>query len=458
MKKLTALILALVMLLTLAACAAKPAATEPEQPEQTPAAEETTQPEQTEQASAEETAAGTQTPMTGNVITDEDVSLTIWMIGDREEHFNTAIEAYTEIHPNVSIDISYFDTSTLKSNCMAAAASDTLPECFYSYSGAIGSYYATNGYAMDLTQYAADNNWEDLFLEPALELAKWNGVVYGVPMTYNTFDVMYRSDIFESLGLSEPATWDEFENCLAVLKESGITPFAIGNSSAWDLSRLFALTLEAIAGSEEYDRLCKEQTADWSTNESVIATLNKLKEWYDKGYFLEGFMTLAPNDARNLWYQGQCGMRVDGFVWNMISNDRDMSQYGVFHMPSQHAGENTRCSTYNTCVMINPSVDENQFAVAVDFLEYALTNPDFDSYKSYPVSYKAVTHPDVEGFELLEEILADNEAYGTMPTIDTALSTEVFAKLNSAMEMCLTGDISVEEAAGMVQAQLAAEG
>ena len=121
MKKLTALILALVMLLTLAACAAKPAATEPEQPEQTPAAEETTQTEQTEQAPAEETAAGTQTPVTGNVITDEDVSLTIWMIGDREEHFNTAIEAYTAVHPNVSIDISYFDTSTLKSNCMAAA-------------------------------------------------------------------------------------------------------------------------------------------------------------------------------------------------------------------------------------------------------------------------------------------------------------------------------------------------
>ncbi len=399
-------------------------------------------------------SADTETPVTGNMITDDKVSLEIWMINDREKHFTEAIAAYEAVHPNVEIEISYFDTATLKNNCMASAASGTMPDCFYSYSGAIGSYYALNGFAINLDEYAAENKWDDLFLAPAIELTKWDGSIYGIPMTYNTFDVLYRSDIFEKLGLTEPATWDEFENCLAVLKENGITPFAIGNSSAWDLSRLFAFTLDAIAGNEEYDRLCKEQTADWSTNEYVIATLNKLKEWYDKGYFLEGFITLAPNDARNLWYQGEAGMRVDGFIWNMISNDRVMSNYGVFHLPSFNEGQTTRCSTYNTCVMINPEVSENQFKVAMDFLEYALTNPDFDGFKSYPVSYKAVTHPDVEGFELLEEILEDNATYGTMPTIDTALSTEVFAQLNSAMEMYLTGVISVEEAAGMVQAKL----
>ena len=401
--------------------------------------------------------ADTETPVTGKMITDEDVSLEIWMINEREQHFTEAIAAYQEIHPNVEIEISYFDTSTMKNNCMASAASGTMPDCFYSYSGAIGSYYALNGFAINLDEYASENDWENIFREEALELAKWDGSIYGIPMTYNTFDVLYRLDIFEELGLSEPETWDDFENCLAVLKENGITPFAIGNSSAWDLSRLFSFTLDAIAGNEEYDKLCKEQTADWSTNEYVKATLEKLKEWYDKGYFLDGFMTLEPNDARNLWYAGEAAMRVDGFIWNMISNDREMSDYGVFHLPSYNEGQTTRCSTYNTCVMINPEVSDDQFAVAIDFFEYALTNPDFDGYKSYPVSYKAVTHPDVEGFELLEEILDDNTTYGTMPTIDTALSTEVFAQLNSAMEMYLSGTVSVEEAAGMVQSQLEAE-
>lgn len=401
--------------------------------------------------------ADTETPVTGKMITDEDVSLEIWMINDREQHFTEAIAAYQEIHPNVEIEISYFDTSTMKNNCMASAASGTMPDCFYSYSGAIGSYYALNGFAINLDEYASENDWGNIFREEALELAKWDGSIYGIPMTYNTFDVLYRLDIFEELGLSEPETWDDFENCLAVLKENGITPFAIGNSSAWDLSRLFSFTLDAIAGNEEYDKLCKEQTADWSTNEYVKATLEKLKEWYDKGYFLDGFMTLEPNDARNLWYAGEAAMRVDGFIWNMISNDREMSDYGVFHLPSYNEGQTTRCSTYNTCVMINPEVSDDQFAVAIDFFEYALTNPDFDGYKSYPVSYKAVTHPDVEGFELLEEILDDNTTYGTMPTIDTALSTEVFAQLNSAMEMYLSGTVSVEEAAGMVQSQLEAE-
>ncbi len=407
-----------------------------------------------ESSASSEGGGGTVTSVTGNLITDEKVELEVWMINDREAHFTAAIDAYTKEHPNVSIEMSYLDTNTLKNNEMAAAASNTLPDAYYSYSGTIGAYYPENGYAIDLTDYAAEHNWSEKFLAPALTLTSWNGRIYGLPMTYNTFDIMYRQDIFQELGLEEPTTWDEFENCLAVLKENGITPWAVGANGNWDLQRVFSLVLEAFAGSEVNDELCVEWTGDWSTNEAVKAAFEKIKEWYEKGYFLEGFLILTPNDARNLWYQGQAAMRVDGFVWNMISNDRDMSQYGVFHLPSAIDGQTTRCSTYNTCVMLNPELTDDQFAVALDFFEYALMNPEFDGYKSYPVAYKAVTHPDVEGFELLEEILADNDTYGTMPTFDTALPTEVHARFSSAMEMYITGSIDVDEAAAMVQASL----
>lgn len=446
MKKLLTCVLSLLMLISLAACGSNGSNEDPPSAPEAPAA----QPSQEEH----EEPAGTPTSITGNIITDKDVALDVWMINDREAHFTAAIEAYTKEHPNVTIEISYLDTNTLKNNAMAAAASNTLPDCFYSYSGTIGAYYPENGYAMDLSTYAQSHNWNELFLAPALELASWDGKIYGIPMTYNTFDVMYRSDLFQQFGLEEPTTWEAFENCLAVLKENGITPWAVGANGNWDLQRVFSLVLEAHGGAAVNDALCVDWTEDWSTNEAVRASFEKIKEWYDKGYFLEGFLTLTPNDARNLWYQGQAGMRVDGFVWNMISNDRDMSQYGVFHIPSALDGQTTRCSTYNTCVMLNPGLTEEQFSVALDFFEFALTNPDFDSYKSYPVAYKAVSHPDAEGFELLEEILEDNELYGTMPTFDTALPTEVHTKFSSAMEMYITGAIDVQEAMSMVQSEL----
>lgn len=398
--------------------------------------------------------ADTTTSVTGNTITDNPVSLDIWMINDREAHFSRAIEAYQTEHPNVTINISYLDTNTLKNNEMIAAASDTLPDIYYNYSGTIGAYYPQNGYAMDLTEYAAANSWESLYLPEALRLCTWNGKVSGIPMTYNTFDVLYRKDIFEKLNLAEPTTWEEFENCLAVLKENGIVPWAIGANSNWDLQRVFTLVLEAFAGSELNDALCSTWTADWTQTPAVKQAFEKIHEWYDKGYFIEGFLTLSPNDARNLWYQGQCAMRVDGFIWNMISNDRDMSQYGVFHMPSALEGQETRCSNYNTCCMLNSKLSQEQFNVAIDFIEFALVNPDFDSYKSYPVSYQAATYPNVEGFELLTEILEDNKTYGTMPTFDTMLPSSVHAKFSSAMEMYLSDMVSVEDVIAMVQAEL----
>jgi len=450
MKRLIALMLAVILPIGLVGCGgsetssttASPAATESDT---LPAATESDTP-----------PAGSKTSITGNIITDDPVTLDVWMIADREAHFTAAIEAYTTEHPNVKIEMSYLDTNTLKNNAMTAAASNTLPDCYYSYSGTIGSYYPLNGYAIDMSSYAAEHGWDDLFLQSALELCSWDGKIYGIPMTYNTFDVLYRQDLFAQYGLEAPVTWEEFENCLAVLKENGVTPWAIGANGNWDLQRVFSLVLEAYAGAQEHDTLAVDWTGDWSSNEAVKNTFEKIKEWYDNGYFIDGFLTLTPNDARNLWYQGEAAMRIDGFIWNMISNDREMSQYGVFHIPSTVEGQTTRCSTYNTCMMLNPSLSDDRFAVALDFFEYALVNPAFDEFKSYPVAYKAVSHPDAEGFELLEQILEDNITYGTMPTLDTALPTSVHTKLSSALEMYITGSIGVDEAAAMIQAEMEA--
>ena len=57
-----------------------------------------------------------------------------------------------------------------------------------------------------------------------LEIESVNGV-YGVPYALNASGVIYNKDIFESLGLSIPKTWNEFLNLAQTLQDKEITPF-----------------------------------------------------------------------------------------------------------------------------------------------------------------------------------------------------------------------------------------
>ena len=56
----------------------------------------------------------------------------------------------------------------------------------------------------------------DLWEDPAMaDLASTKGAMtldgaqWGVPYTYYQWGVYYRKDIFEELGLEEPATWEQ---------------------------------------------------------------------------------------------------------------------------------------------------------------------------------------------------------------------------------------------------------
>ena len=60
-----------------------------------------------------------------------------------------------------------------------------------------------------------------------------------LPFDTPTLVLFYRTDIFQKLGLTPPATWDEhFENCQAIQK-SGLTPFGSASMANLDVSIIY---------------------------------------------------------------------------------------------------------------------------------------------------------------------------------------------------------------------------
>lgn len=73
------------------------------------------------------------------------------------------------------------------------------------------------------------------------QIVKLNGKAYVIAMQVNAQALMYRSDIFEKLGLAVPKTYDELLAAAQKIKDSGEAPYALGATwkTGWNLGEDF---------------------------------------------------------------------------------------------------------------------------------------------------------------------------------------------------------------------------
>ena len=82
------------------------------------------------------------------------------------------------------------------------------------------------------------------WLENASEIAKAGSkvgdTVIGMPMTVESFGIIYNKDLFAKAGIEkEPATFEELVDAVNKLEAIGVTPFATGFATGWVLGQHF---------------------------------------------------------------------------------------------------------------------------------------------------------------------------------------------------------------------------
>jgi multiple sugar transport system substrate-binding protein len=74
---------------------------------------------------------------------------------------------------------------------------------------------------------------EDEFLAPVLDLLRWHGNVYGLPVEVDPWVMFYNRDLFDEAGVSYPPAgwrWDGFLTMAHSLGASGVVRFPFGSS------------------------------------------------------------------------------------------------------------------------------------------------------------------------------------------------------------------------------------
>jgi raffinose/stachyose/melibiose transport system substrate-binding protein len=382
------------------------------------------------------------------------MQLTIWRLTGVKEALDVLAKEYNEANPGVQIIPAYYDTDGIKDACKVAASSKTLPDMWFNWGGSLGGFYAENDLVYDLSGYAKQHNWDKVFSPGALNLCTLSGKLAGYPISYNVLDVYYRKDIFAKYNLKIPTTFEEFENVCAVLKQNGIIPISTGGQYGWHTMRFVELLIEHYAGAELHDKMNTFQVS--YDNDAVVKALTKYKEFCDKGYFPQGFITANPNDTNIAVYAGRAAMDIQGQWYDsgIIQNEQDMSLYGTFAFPS---GETNRLSAFAEMIQLNANLSPEKLEACIKFLDFYYSKQAlarFGEYYNQPLPRLDAEMP--ANMPNVKIMLDTSNKNGTFTITDQAFPTEVADELFRVQDGIANNQITPRDGASRIQAAITA--
>jgi multiple sugar transport system substrate-binding protein len=199
---------------------------------------------------------------------------------------------FDAMHPNLTVELEIVDREAWKSQIRNALSANP-PDVVNWYAANRMLPYVESGLFMDISDmYDAG----DL---PGLDAVKGamtiDGKQWGVPYSYYQWGIYYREDIFNELGLTEPATFEEeMANCQAII-DSGRKCYSIGSKFLWTAGGWFDYLNMRTNGFDFHMELAQGKVA-W-TDDRVRETFANWRKLIDMGAFIDDHQTYSWQEA-----------------------------------------------------------------------------------------------------------------------------------------------------------------
>jgi len=176
------------------------------------------------------------------------------------------------------------------------------------------------GQILSLKDYDAQYGWSERFAPSLLARNMYTadgatfgeGELWGLSAESEIVGFFYNKQIFSDAGVSVPTTFAEFETALATLRDAGIPALLLGNLDKFQAIHLFG-ELQGTSTTREYlDDLIYRRNDKSFDDPSMLFAANKLIEWKEAGYFLDGFDGISSDDAVALFASGAGAILLQG--------------------------------------------------------------------------------------------------------------------------------------------------
>ena len=316
MKKWTALLFSLIMLVSLAASCGGSTATQTTA-STSAAAKNDDDKDKDKQEETDEASEATESKKENTSSNDGNNVISFWNLGVEspdKEYYQSSVDAFNaNTESGYKIETTNIQNDTYKEKLVIAMSSSQCPDLYTSWSGGPMNEYIDAGFAQPITELVNASDIKDKIMDAAWAQASYKDEIYALPiLNVSISGVFYNTEMFEKYDLSVPETVTELEAVCDTLVENGITPFALANASKWTGSMYFMSLATRKGGLDPFNA-----AADGSgsfENESYEYAGTKIQEWVNKNYFPDGVNSLSEDDgqAKQLMYQETAAMLLCG--------------------------------------------------------------------------------------------------------------------------------------------------
>lgn len=299
----------------------------------------------------------------------------------------------------------------------------------------------------------------DAFLPGTVEGAKYNGVLYAAPWFTNASVLFYRTDLLEQAGIKKvPKTWQEWQDAYKMVGKDAVE---------------YAFSFQ---GNQSEAMVCDWNEFIWSFGGKVLdengKPVSNSKENIEATRFMAGLVgTLAPEDvttyaeseSEEIFKQGKSlTCRTWSGSWNTFNNEAESQvagKVGMTFLPVNDAASSGRSCMGGLDLVTNAWIDEAHKEAANTFIKWLTSEEvekEFTLMSSQPPAIKAIySDADVLAkIPFYKDFFSIIEAGGTRP------QSPNYAELSDAIQRnvytALTGEKTVEEALNALQEELEA--
>jgi raffinose/stachyose/melibiose transport system substrate-binding protein len=265
----------------------------------------------------------------------EPVTLRVWdsFTGPEGETVDAVLAAFMEANSNITIEREVFDYEQILQTANVALSSSTGPDVMYYAPGpGYAGVLADAELIVPLEDLAEEYGWNERIAAAALEQAKVDGVLYGLPLEIDLIGMFANRSILDQEGWEIPETIEEMVAFCGEAREAGYIPLAFSNNPGWSAYHQFTFTSNNMIGPEAMYDLLFNHEGRWDTPEQIRAIEGFFVDLRDAGCFSEDVNAIAYEDGNTLFFNGEAVLHPTG-SWLITDIEQAMPDAEIEFVP-----------------------------------------------------------------------------------------------------------------------------
>ena len=352
----------------------------------------------------------------------------------------------------ITVDISTLPFENMRTVLQTQLRSGEGPDVFNWGSGpSFGGALAKAGLLYDLTDAYKENNWQ--VYDFAKERVTVDGKIYGIPGELETIGIFYNKSIFDKLGLKPPQTLQELDEVSKKIRDSGLTPMAVGDQEGWEGGHLLSMALSSEIGSDGMEQLFNGSRS-WDSPE-VVRALQTWKDFDQSGYLPKSPTSVNYDSSTSLFYSGDAAMIPTG-SW-LVGEIDDNTDFPVGYIPFP-APDGRGIFTGGLGSGPFVSATTSKVDASIEFLNFLASEKhgEWTVEHLHTIPPRPLNTKNLDVSPLFAQVLRDTATVGAGGgfgyNIDVMVSDAVNQAMYDGVQAVFTGQMTPEEVAADLQA------